>query len=290
MPVNKNRRQFLKGLTLASLLGQTLSMKKSYAEDIAQNKLQLKGNIKQSVAYGNFRSIPLDVFVRHCKELGLVGIDLVNPDEWETVMKGGLIVTMSRAPGISASENLNRVEYHDKVKKVYDELIPLAGQAGVKNMICFSGNRFGVTEEESMENYIVGIKRILPLAEKNNVTLHLELLSHDNYQADHSRWGCELARRVGSSHFKILYDIFHMQKMEGNLINNIKKYRDVIGHYHTAGLPGRMDLDDNQEIYYPAVMKAILTTNFKGFVAHEFAPKKENKIESLRDSVLVCDV
>jgi hydroxypyruvate isomerase len=249
--------------------------------------------IKQSVAYGAFRSIPLDVFAKRCKEIGLVGIDLVNPNEWETVTKQGIIVTMSRAPGASMSESFNHLEYHDKTETIYAELLPLAGKANVKNMICFSGNRQGISDEEGLENCVKGIKRIIPVAEKNEVTLHMELLNsfgHKDYHADHTAWGAEVVRRVASEHFKLLYDIYHMQVMEGNLIDTIRKNKDVIGHYHTAGCPGRKDLDESQEIYYPAVMKAIAETKFQGYVAHEFSPKKSDKLESLTNAVNICRI
>jgi hydroxypyruvate isomerase len=185
------------------------------------------------------------------------------------------------------------LEYHDKVEAVYAELLPLAKKSNVKNMICFAGNRKGISEEEGLENCVKGLKRVVPIAEKNGVMLHMELLNsfgHKDYQADHTVWGAEVARRLGSEHFKLLYDIFHMQIMEGNLIETIKKNKDVIGHYHTAGVPGRKDLDESQEINYSAVMKAILETGFQGFVAHEFTPKKKDKLESLREAVRLCDV
>jgi hydroxypyruvate isomerase len=279
------RRCFLKSTMFSSLL---LGSFTSIAEEQKTTDI-----IKQSVAYGAFRSIPLDVFAKRCKEIGLVGIDLVNPNEWETVTKHGLIVTMSRAPGTSMSESFNHIEYHDKTESIYAELLPLAGKANVKNIICFSGNRKGISEEEGLENCVKGVKRVIPIAEKNDVTLHMELLNsigHKDYQADHTAWGAEVVRRVGSEHFKLLYDIYHMQVMEGNLIDTIRKNKDVIGHYHTAGCPGRKDLDESQEIYYPAVMKAIAETKFQGYVAHEFSPKKNDKLESLADAVNVCKI
>jgi len=176
--------------------------------------------------------------------------------------------------------------------KGYERLIPIAAEKKVPNIICMSGNREGISDEEGMENCAVGIKKLMPTAERYGITIHMELLNslrdHADYQADKTPWGAELVEKVGSEWFKLLYDIYHMQIMEGNLIDNIRKYKDVIGHYHTAGVPGRLDLDDQQEIYYPAVMRAIKETGFKGFVAHEFRPK--NGIQSLRDAVKLCDV
>lgn len=289
-----SRRSLLKSLPFAALLPLSLQNDRLLGNEIQGSSSPLKGNIRQSVAYGAFRSIPLETFVRNCKEIGLVGIDLVNPDEWETVQKGGLIVTLSRAPGAPIKDGFNHVNCHENLEKVYGELLPMAGKAGIKNVICFSGNRKGIGDEEGLENCVKGLKRVVPIAEKNGVTLQMELLNsigHKDYHADHTAWAAEIAKRVGSEHFKLLYDIIHMQIMEGNLIDTIRKYKDVIGHYHTAGVPGRNDLDDTQEINYPAVMKSILATGFKGFVGHEFSPKnKEDKLTALRNAVRVCDV
>ena len=283
------RRRFLKSFSLFPFLAGSISV---FGEETSSS-FRLKGNIRQSVCYGAYRSIPLEVFARQCKKIGLVGIDLVNPDEWATVMENGLIVTLSRAPGASQTDSFNHRRYHEKLETLYSELLPLAGKACIRQMICFSGSRKGINDEEGMENCVVGLKRILPIAEKNGVTLVMELLNsfdHKDYHADHTVWGAKVARRLGSENFKLLYDIYHMQRMEGNLIETIKKNKDVIGHYHTAGVPGRKDLDDAQEINYPAVMRAILETGFKGYVAHEFTPQKNDKMESLRDATRVCDV
>ena len=187
----------------------------------------------------------------------------------------------------------NHVEYHDQLLELYSDLIPKAAKAGVKQIICFSGNRKGKSDDEGIQNCITGLKRVMPIAEKHGVRLAMELLNpfgHKDYHADRTAFGAQVARGVGSEGFTLLYDIYHMQRSEGNLIDTIKKNVDVIGHYHTAGSPERKDLDATQEIYYPAVMRAIVETGFKGFVAHEFGPKKSNKLESLRDAVKVCDV
>jgi hydroxypyruvate isomerase len=161
-------------------------------------------------------------------------------------------------------------------------------------MICFSGNRRGLSDEQGLVNCAIGLKRIMPVAEKNKITVCMELLNstvdHPDYMADHSAWGFELVKRVGSERFKILYDIYHMQIMEGNVINTIKANRDCIGHYHTGGVPDRAEIDDTQELCYPAIMRAIVDTGFKGFVAQEFVPKHEDKLASLRQGVRICDV
>ena len=253
----------------------------------------VKGNIRQSVCYAPFRSMPLDVIAKQFLEMGVLGLDLVNPTEWDAVMKAGLIVTLSRAPAAPIPEGFNHVENHDRLVEFYNDLIPQAEKAGVKQVICFSGNRKGKSDDEGIRNCITGLKRVVPTAEKHGIILIMELLNpfgHPDYHAVRTAFGAEIARGIGSENFKLLYDIYHMQLSEGNLIDTIQKNADVIGHYHTAGAPGRKDLDDEQEIYYPAVMRAIVKTGFKGFVAHEFSAKKADKMESIRDAVRICDV
>ena len=254
--------------------------------------LTVKGDIRQSVSRWCFGKIPLDEFCKICKKLGMVGVDLVGENDWDTVNQHDMIVTMGSSGLGSIAKGFNRLENHAMLIEGYERLIPIAAAKKVPNLICMSGNREGISDDEGMANCLVGIKRLMPTAEKHGVTIVMELLNslvnHKDYQADKTPWGAELARKVGSERFKLLYDIYHMQIMEGNLIDNIRKYKDVIGHYHTAGVPGRKDLDTDQEIYYPAVMKAIKDSGFKGFVAHEFTPK--NGLQSLREAVKLCDV
>ena len=233
----------------------------------------------------------------------MVGIDLVGPDDWDLLLKNDMIVTMGNAPGSGGIANgFNNLKNHDTLVAAYTKWIPIAAEKKVPNLICMSGNRGGISDEEGMENCIIGLKRIVPLAEKHGVTLNMELLNslvdHKDYHADRTAWAAEIARKISSERFKLLYDIYHMQIMEGNIIDTIKKYKDVIGHYHTAGIYDdsagvtgrrwRRDIDDQQEVYYPAIMRAILETGYKGFVAHEFVPK--NGVQSLRDAVKLCDV
>jgi len=261
-----------------------------------RDRLLMKNNIRQSVCYGPFRSMPLDMVAKRFIEMGILGLDLVDPQEWEAVMQAGLQVTLSRVPGASGESlvnGFNHVENHDKLTAIYGDLIPKAEKAGVKNLICFSGNRRSKSDDEGIRNCIKGFQRVVPIAERHGVTLIFELLNrmdHEDYHADRTAFGAEIARELGSEHFKLLYDIYHMQISEGNLITTIQKNADVIGHYHTAGVPGRNDLDGEQEINYPAVMRAIVQTGYKGFVAHEFATKKANEFEAIREAVKICDV
>ena len=283
-----SRRSLLKSLVVGAVAAPGAILAQT-AETI--EALTVKGDIRQSVSKWCFGKIPMDEFCKICKKLGMVGIDLVGENDWDTVNRNDMIVTMGNGAG-GLAKGFNRLENHDKLIEGYERLIPIAAAKKVLNLICFSGNREGISDEEGLANCFVGLKRLLSTAEKHGVTIVLELLNslvdHADYQADHTAWGAELARKIGSERLKLLYDIYHMQIMEGNLIATIKKNKDVIGHYHTGGVPGRKDLDDQQEIYYPAVMRAIKDTGFKGFVAHEFLPK--NGLQSLRDAVKICDV
>ena len=259
-------------------------------DDIAEYKT--KGNIRQSVSKWCFGSIPLDKFIPACKKLGMVGIDLLDPSDWDIMLKNDMIVTMGNVPGNGGiPSGFNREKNHDKLVEVYEKWIPIAAEKKVPNLICFSGNREGLADEEGLEVCVKGLKRIAPIAEKYKVNICMELLNskdHTDYQCDFTPWGGEMCRKTGSERIKVLYDIYHMQRMEGDVIHNIRKYQDIIGHYHTGGNPGRNDIDETQELYYPAIMKAIIATGYKGIVAHEFLPK--NGLQSLRRGVEICDV
>ncbi|MCL2306342.1 MAG: TIM barrel protein [Planctomycetaceae bacterium] len=289
-----NRRTLLKtagtGVFAVPLVGQISSNSASAQENIAEYKT--KGNIKQSVSKWCFGRIPLEEFIPVCKKFGMVGIDLLDPDVWDTMLKHDMIVTMGNVPGNGGiPSGFNREKNHDKLVEVYEKWIPVAAEKKVPNLICFSGNREGLADEEGLEVCVKGLKRIAPIAEKHNVNVCMELLNskdHKDYQCDHTPWGGEVCRRVGSERIKVLYDIYHMQRMEGDLINMIREYKDIIGHIHTGGNPGRKDIDESQEINYPPIMKALVETGFKGFVAHEFLPK--NGLQSLRRGVEICDV
>ncbi len=284
-----HRRDALKGLTAVTATGAT-----SFLANSAQAApKKLKDNVKQSVSRWCFKGWSLDELCRNCVELGLVGIDLLGPNEWDTLKKYDLAVTMGNGPGLSIAKGFNHVEHHDDLVAAYESLIPQAAAKGVSNLICFSGNRKGMGDEEGIENCVTGLKRVIPLAEKHKVNLVMELLNsynHKDYHADHTAWAAEIAERLGSDRFTLLYDIFHMQIMEGNLITTIRKYQKYIGHYHTGGVPGRHEIDDSQEIYYPAVIRAIVETGFNGYVAHEFIPAAEDKYQSLEEAVEICDV
>lgn len=250
-----------------------------------------KGNIKQSVSKWCFGKIPLAEFCEQCKKIGMVGVDLILPDDWATVKDHGMVVTMGSLPGQGIPKNINHVENHEFIIGLFEKYIPMAAELNVPNIISLCGNREGMDDQTGMKNCALALKKIMPLAEKYKINVVMELLNskdHKDYMCDHTEWGVDLCKMVGSDRFKLLYDIYHMQRMEGEIINTIKKYHEYIGHYHTGGNPGRKDLDDQQEIYYPPIMKAILETGYQGYVAHEFLPK--NGFQSLYNAVTVCDV
>ena len=284
------RRSLLKSLAVGAATVTVPGMLLAQTAD-AIEALTVKGDIRQSVSKWCFGNIPMDEFCKICKKIGMVGIDLVNENEWDIVNSNDMIVTMGNGVD-QIGRGFNRIQNHDGLIEGFTRLIPIAAEKKVLNLICFSGERRGMSDDEGLANCVIGIKRLMPLAERHGVTIHLELLNslrdHKDYQADKTAWAAEVVKQVGSERFKLLYDIYHMQIMEGNLIDSIRKYKDVIGHYHTAGVPGRNDLSTNQEIYYPAVIRAIKETGYKGFVAHEFLPR--NGIQSLRDAVALCDV
>jgi hydroxypyruvate isomerase len=264
------------------------------AAEEALAALKLKGRINHSVCKWCYQNIPLEDFCQAVKGIGLHSIELLQTKDFPTLKKYDLTCAMVTGIPGDIQSGLNRTANHDRIAAFMEQTIPAAADFGAPNVICFSGNRNGQDDEEGLQNCAAGLKRIMPLAEKHNVTVCMELLNskvnHKDYQCDHTSWGVDLVKRVGSERFKLLYDIYHMQIMEGNLIATIRANHQHFAHYHTGGVPGRGEIDDSQEIFYPAVMKAILETGYKGFVAQEFVPKRKDKIASLRQGVEICDV
>ncbi|MEP6664766.1 MAG: TIM barrel protein, partial [Verrucomicrobiota bacterium] len=267
-----------------------LSHRLNAAEKVLEPKL--KGRVNHSVCKWCYPGIPLEDMCKAGKEMGLQSVELLTVSDFPILKKYDLKCAMvSGVPG-GIADGLNRLENHDAIFKFFEETLPIVADAGYPNIICFSGNRKGMSEEQGLENCAIGLKRIAPLAEKHKVTVAMELLNsrvdHHDYMCDHSDWGVELCKRVGSERFKLLYDIYHMQIMEGDLVAHVRKNHPYYAHYHTGGVPGRNEIDDSQEINYPALMKAIVETGFKGFVAQEFIPKREDKIASLKQGVGIC--
>jgi hydroxypyruvate isomerase len=253
----------------------------------------LKGRINHSVCKWCYPNVELEELCVAGKAMGLQSIELLEPKDWPTLLKHGL--TCAMASGVDGiSYGFNRIEHHDDLIKKFEVNLPKAVDAGLKNYICFSGNRGGMPDEQGLENCAIGLKRLMPVAEKNKIIICMELLNskvdHKDYMCDHTKWGVELVKRVGSEYFKLLYDIYHMQIMEGDVIRTIRDSHQYIAHYHTGGVPGRHEIDDSQELYYPAVMKAIVETGFKGHVAQEFRPARSDVLASLKQGVQICDV
>jgi hydroxypyruvate isomerase len=257
-------------------------------------KIVRNGRIKQSICRGCLRKTGMDVEQQAAtaSKMGILGLDLVKPDDWAAVKEHGMVATM--VPGAGAiKQGLNDRSMHAQFLEDFRNNIKAAADAGWKNVICMAGDRKGISDEEGMDNCETILKEAVKIAEDRGVVICMELLNskvnHPGYMCDNSAWGFELCRRVNSPGFKMLYDIYHMQVMEGDLIATIKKNIQHIGHFHTAGVPGRHELDENQEIYFPAVMRAIVETGFDGYVAHEYTPIHD-PIASLKQAVETCDV
>jgi hydroxypyruvate isomerase len=284
---NFTRRDLLKS-SMASLVASPLSRVASASEPTAR-----KGRIRQSVCQWCYPHVPIDQLAEYAASIGLKGVDLLKPDEYEIPRRYGLICTMGYAGGGEIGKALNRDENHAAIEDSFRTNIPRAAKAGVANVITFSGNRAGMSDAEGARNTIAGLNRVKKIAEDNGVTICLELLNskhdHHDYMCDHTVWGVRVVEEVNSPNVKLLYDIYHMQIMEGDLIDTIRQNIQWIGHFHTGGVPGRHELDDTQEVQWVAVMRAVADTGFKGYVAHEFVPTGDPLV-SLRKAADLCDV
>lgn len=280
---------FLAGTAVAAISSAEAAIK--YFEE---EPLKLKNNINHSVCRWTYGYLSLEELCNTSKKIGIKAIDLVGPKEWAQLGKHGLDSSMCNGAEISLVKGWNDPQYHDVLVKNYTEHIDLVAAAGYKNLICFSGNRNGMDNETGLNNCVKGLKKIMALAEKKGVIIQMELfnskIDHKDYMADKSEWGVALCKKLGSPNFKLLYDIYHMQINEGDIIRTIQQNHQYFGHYHTAGVPGRHEIDESQELFYPAIMKAIVATRFSGYVAQEFIPVGRDKIASLRKAVKLCDV
>jgi hydroxypyruvate isomerase len=252
--------------------------------------------MKHSVSYWPFADIPLSEFAEKIQPLGYTGIDLLTPEQAQEIAPLGFACPLTAAPehasGLGCIEKaFNRVEHHETLHEIYRKLIPAAAEAGIPQVICFSGNREGLDDETGIENCARGLEPLLPLAEQHGIILTMELLNskvdHPDYQCDHTAWGISLCEKLGSPTFKLLYDIYHMQVMEGDVIRTIRDNHRYFSHYHTAGNPGRNEIGDTQELNYPAIANAIRETGFEGYLAQEFVPLGE-PIESLAEAIRLC--
>jgi hydroxypyruvate isomerase len=284
-----SRRKLLKTAVSGAALAALPSP--SWPQDAAP--IKRKGNIRQSASRWCYQKIPIEQLCKYGVEIGLKGIDLLNPEEFDVPLRYGLVCSMGYAGGGEIGSALNRIENHAGIEAGFRKNIPLAAKAGVPNVITFSGNRGGMSDEEGAKNTILGLNRVRKIAEDHGVTICMELLNskvdHHDYMCDHSAWGVQIVQAVNSPRVKLLYDIYHMQIMEGDLVRTIQKNIEWIGHFHTGGVPGRHELDATQEVQWDGVMRGIAAANFRGYVAHEFVPSRD-PLTSLRQAVNLCDV
>jgi hydroxypyruvate isomerase len=285
------RRQAL-AASGAALVG-AIAPRLVYAAPQATGRVITKGRLKQSVCRGPYRSIPLPDLARACADMGLSGIDLLEEKDWAAVREYGLICTMGYGGGGSIPDGLNVKANHDQIVRNFEQSIPRAEAQKVPNLITFFGNRRAMPDEEAIANCVEGLNRIKKVAEDHGVTLCVELLNskvnHKDYQGDHTAFGVQVVKAVNSPRVKLLYDIYHMQIMEGDVIRTIRDNKDYIAHFHTGGVPGRHEIDGTQELNYAAVCRAIVDTGFTGYLAHEFSPTRD-PLTSLREAVALCDV
>jgi hydroxypyruvate isomerase len=259
-----------------------------------EQKVVKNGRLKQSACRWAFNKVPMPEFCKALADMGLTAIDLLQPNEWEAARGYGLTCSMGYAAAGSIPNGFNNKANHETILKGLAENIPLAAKQGVPNVITFFGNvQPNMSEAEAIDNCVAGLNQAKKIAEDNNVTICVELLNskvnHKGYQGDHTAFGVQIVKAVDSPRVKLLYDIYHMQIMEGDVISTIRQNINYIAHFHTGGVPGRHELDDTQELNWAAVSRAIVDTGYKGYVAHEFVPTRD-PLTSLREAVALCDV
>lgn len=254
-------------------------------------KVVLKGRVNQSACKWCYAGFSVEQLAQNSAKMGLRGMDLVDPEAYPILKQYGLIAAMTNSHPIDPG--LNHSEHHEQCLAAIRKSVEAAGEAGFPNVICFSGNRKGMADEEGLKHCADALKQVVGLAEQKKVTICMELLNskvnHPDYMCDHTEWGVSLVKAVGSENFKLLYDIYHMQIMEGNVIDTIKKQHQYFGHYHTGGVPGRNEIDDSQELNYAPIIQAILDTGYQGFLGQEFIPKRD-PMTSLAQATHICDV
>ena len=289
-----SRRTFIRGSSLIAAGTSAGTMARAghaiTADDV--DRVVKNGRINQSVSKWCYGKFSLEEMCAVGKKMGLKAIDLLGPNDFPTLKKHGLACSMVNTHGLT--KGINRKENHEECLAKIRTAIDAAAEYKYPNVISFPGNRKGMPDDVGVENSVIALKKIVGYAEKKNVTICLEYLNskvnHKDYMFDKMSWGVEVCKKVGSESVKILYDIYHAQIMEGDIIRTLRDNKEYIGHYHTGGNPGRNEIDETQELYYPAIMRAIVKTGYKGYVAHEFVPKKKDQIASLAYAVRICDV
>ncbi|HAC89270.1 MAG TPA: hydroxypyruvate isomerase [Planctomycetaceae bacterium] len=303
MSASGNRRKFVQSSTQAAVAAAVTGQMALPLLADSKGSTSMSGKINHSVCRWCYSKFTIQDLCVAGKEFGLKSVELLQPNEISEVQKHGLTCAMVSSPTVQAadgkmvggiSHGWNRTQYHDVLLEAYGQQIELVVKAGVNNLICFSGNRDGMDDRQGLENCALGLKRLMPIAEAAGVTITMELLNsrvdHPDYMCDRTDWGVALCQAVGSDKFKLLYDIYHMQIMEGDVIATIRKHHRWISHFHTGGVPGRNEIDDTQELFYPAIMRAIVDSGYAGYVGQEFIPKRDDPLKSLRQGIEICSI
>ena len=292
---NMNRRTFMQTLPVGvAVASGALSNGHAVANQEVAAKPSAGGGsgFRHSVCQWCYSSMDLADLTKQAKAMGIESIELLSEDQWKIVQANGLMCAVANGP-TTISSGFNRIVNHDAIVKRAEELLPKIKAAGIPNMIVFSGNRAGLSDADGLKNCAIGLKRIAPLAESLGVTVIMELLNskidHKDYQCDHTAWGAELVKRTESDRFRLLYDIYHMQVQEGDVIHTISDNQWAIAHYHTGGVPGRAEIDQSQELQYPAICRALKDMGYRDFLAQEFIPQRD-PMKSLAEAVRICTV
>ena len=290
-----SRRNSMKIMGLSSLA--LLQPWRASSSAASTANVELKGNINHAVARWTYQDLSIEELCQLVKKIGFSAIDLVGPDDWPVLKKYGIDSSMCNGAEPNLEDGWCDTRFHEDLIARYHRHIDLVADAGYTNLILFSGNRRGMTDEQCWDNAVSGLQQILPHAEARGVVLFMELfnskVNHPDYVADSTAWAMELCKRLGSKNFSLLYDIYHMQIMEGDIIRTIRDNIQYFGHFHTAGVPGRHEIDDTQERYYPAIAKAIADTGFSGYLSQEFEPTGKSvdaRAIALRNAIHICDV
>jgi hydroxypyruvate isomerase len=294
--MSRSRSWTRRAVLQSAAAGGLATLSASYVRgEPADEDHRVKGNIKQSICRWCYGGISLEKLAAAAVKFGYKSIELLSAEEYLKIKPLGLTCSMLTPKGNSIPNGFNRTENHGWLEKAIYDAVEFAAAEGLPNVICMSGNRKGMPDDEGMTNCVAGLKRVMSHAEEKKINVCMEGLNskvdHKDYMYDRTLWGVELAKRLGSPRFKLLYDIYHMQIMEGDVIRTIRDHKDYIAHFHTGGVPGRNEIDESQELFYPAVMRAILETGYQGYVAQEFIPKHGNDpFASLAQGFRICDV
>lgn len=287
-----SRREAIKGITGASIVS-FLPVMDAESKTVSSGKTRNR-KFKHSVCRWPYSGKSLEELCEAAVDIGIDSVELLNPDDFEIIKQYGLTCAMANSVPLSLTDGFNDPSIHEKLRQEYFDLIPIVAEAGFDKIICFSGNRKGLDDQAGLENCATGLEPVVKRAAEFNLTICMELLNskvdHVDYQCDHTEWGVALCEKLGEPNFKLLYDIYHMQIMEGDIIATIRKHHSYIAHYHTGGVPGRNEIDATQELNYRAIMEAISETGFDGFVAQEFIPTNTDVFASLKQGVEICNV